>query len=44
MMRALQDRDYPVLQACIMVFALVYVLFNLIVDILYCVINPKIRY
>ena len=44
MMRALQDRDYPVLQACIMVFALVYVVFNLIVDILYCVINPKIRY
>lgn len=44
MMRALQDRDYPILQACIMVFALVYVLFNLIVDIMYCVINPKIRY
>ncbi len=44
MMRALQDRDYPVLQACIMVYALVYVLFNLIVDILYCYINPKIRY
>jgi peptide/nickel transport system permease protein len=44
MMRALQDRDYPVLQACIMIFACVYVLFNLIVDILYCYINPKIRY
>lgn len=44
MMRALQDRDYPVLQACIMVFALVYVVFNLVVDILYCMVNPKIRY
>ena len=44
MMRAMQDRDYPVLQACIMVFALTYVLFNLIIDILYCFINPKIRY
>jgi peptide/nickel transport system permease protein len=44
MMRALQDRDYPILQACIMIFALVYILFNLVVDILYCVINPKIRY
>ena len=44
MMRSLQNRDYPVLQACIMVFAAVYILFNLIVDILYCYINPKIRY
>ena len=44
MMRAMQDRDYPVLQACIMVFALTYVLFNLVIDILYCFINPKIRY
>lgn len=37
-------RDYPVIQGLLMIFALQYVLINLIVDMLYGVINPKIRY
>lgn len=37
-------RDYPVIQGLLMIFALQYVLINLIVDVLYGVINPKIRY
>lgn len=37
-------RDYPVIQGLLMLFALQYVLINLIVDLLYGVINPKIRY
>lgn len=37
-------RDYPVIQGLLMMFALQYVLINLIVDMLYGVINPKIRY
>lgn len=37
-------RDYPAIQGLLMIFALQYVLINLIVDILYGVINPKIRY
>ena len=36
-------RDYPVIQALLMLFAFQYVLINLIVDMLYGVINPKIR-
>ena len=44
MMRALESRDYPLLQACIMVFALLFVIINLVVDMLYCYINPKVRY
>lgn len=37
-------RDYPTIQGLLMIFALQYVLINLIVDVLYGVINPKIRY
>ena len=36
-------RDYPVIQGLLMIFALQYVLINLVVDVLYGVINPKIR-
>lgn len=37
-------RDYPTIQGLLMIFALEYVLINLVVDLLYGVINPKIRY
>ena len=41
--RAFQARDYPVLQVLIMAAAGVFVLVNLVVDILYAVIDPRIR-
>jgi peptide/nickel transport system permease protein len=44
LIKSLEERDYPVLQACIMVYAVAFVLINIIVDALYSVINPKIRY
>lgn len=37
-------RDYPAIQGLLMLFALQYVFINLIVDLLYGVINPKIRF
>ncbi|MDL2248425.1 ABC transporter permease [Tyzzerella sp. OttesenSCG-928-J15] len=37
-------RDYPTIQGLLMIFALQYVIINLIVDVLYGAINPKIRY
>ena len=37
-------RDYPVVQGLILVFALVYILINLTVDLLYCVFDPRITY
>ena len=40
---SIQFRDYAVTQGLLMMFALQYVLINLIVDLLYGVINPKIR-
>ena len=39
---AIFARDYPLVQGVVMVYALTYVLANLIVDILYTFINPKI--
>ena len=38
-----RQRDYPMLQLLIMVAAGVYVVVNLIVDILYAVIDPRVR-
>ena len=40
---AIFNRDYPVLQGGILFVAVVFVLVNLIVDISYAVINPRIR-
>ncbi len=44
MVKAIQTRDYPVVQGCVLVIALSYVLVNLFTDLLYGVIDPRIRY
>jgi peptide/nickel transport system permease protein len=41
---AIFNRDYPVLQGGILFVAIVFVLVNLVVDISYAIINPRIRY
>ena len=41
---AVRARDYQVVQAIVIVFCGVYVLSNLMVDILYAYLNPRIRY
>ena len=41
---AVLARDYPVIQALILLFALVYVLINLVVDVSYTLFDPRIRY
>jgi peptide/nickel transport system permease protein len=41
---AIFTRDYPVLEAGILFLSIVFVLVNLIVDISYAIINPRIRY
>jgi glutathione transport system permease protein len=41
---AVDMRDYPVIQALVLLFSLEFILINLIVDVLYAVINPAIRY
>src|SRR5947208_8810133 len=41
---AIFNSDYPVLQGGILFLAIVFVLVNLLVDISYAIINPRIRY
>jgi peptide/nickel transport system permease protein len=41
---AVLARDYPVIQGLIMFFSFVYILINLLVDVLYTVFDPRIRY
>jgi peptide/nickel transport system permease protein len=41
---AINNRDYLVVQNTILFFALVFLVVNLIVDILYAFLNPRIRY
>ena len=41
---AIFNRDYPVLQGGILFLAMVFVLINLAVDIVYAFLNPRIRY
>ena len=40
---AISSRDYPLLQGCILVIALSYVLVNLLTDVLYAFIDPRVR-
>jgi peptide/nickel transport system permease protein len=41
---AILRRDYPVIQGVVLLFSITYVLVNLIVDLLYTVFDPRIRY
>jgi peptide/nickel transport system permease protein len=41
---AVLARDYPTVQAVILLFSLVYVLLNLVVDVAYTFLDPRIRY
>ena len=41
---AVLARDFPVLQAVVIVFAGVYVIMNLVVDVLYAYLDPRIRF
>lgn len=41
---AILQRDYPVIQAVLVIFSVTYVFVNLAVDLLYLVVDPRIRY
>lgn len=44
MVQAVLNRDYPVVQAAVFFTAVVFLIVNLIVDLLYTVLDPRIRY
>ena len=41
---AILRRDYPVIQGVVLIFSFIYVLVNLVVDLMYTVFDPRIRY
>jgi peptide/nickel transport system permease protein len=43
-LNAIYQRDYPVVQGGVLFVALGFLLVNLVVDILYAFVNPRIRY
>lgn len=40
---AIQARDYPVIQGVTLVYSLIYVVINLVLDVLYSIVDPRIR-
>lgn len=40
---AIQKRDYPVLQGCILLISIIYVVINLLTDLVYVVLDPRVR-
>lgn len=44
MIEAVSVRDYPVLQALLLLYSFHFVFINLLVDMVYALINPEIRY
>jgi ABC-type dipeptide/oligopeptide/nickel transport system permease component len=43
-MQAILQRDYPVVQGCVLLVALAFVLVNLVVDVVYGWLDPRIRF
>jgi ABC-type dipeptide/oligopeptide/nickel transport system permease component len=41
---AIESRDYPLLQGCILVIAFSYVLVNLLTDVVYALVDPRVRF
>jgi peptide/nickel transport system permease protein len=41
---AVDARDYPIVQAVVLFLSAMYIAINLLVDVLYAYLNPKIRY
>lgn len=41
---AIQNRDYPVIQATVLLLTVGFIVLNLVTDLLYAVIDPRIRY
>jgi ABC-type dipeptide/oligopeptide/nickel transport system permease component len=44
LVESIEKRDYPVTQACVLVIALTYVLVNLLTDLAYSRLDPRVRF
>ena len=41
---AILKRDYPIIQGLILFFSFLYIMLNLLIDIAYTLLDPRIRY
>ena len=44
LLNGVYQRDYPVVQGTVMLFAVTFVVVNFVVDVLYTYLDPRIRY
>ena len=44
LIRAVEYSDYTVVQALVMIIALVFIFVNFLIDIVYTLLDPRIRY
>lgn len=44
MLGAISKRDYPLVQSYVLIFAVIYLLMNLLVDLIYGYLDPRIRF
>src|SRR5690606_34914051 len=44
LIQAISTRDYPLIQGCIVVILVLYVAINLVVDVIYAYVDPRIEY
>jgi peptide/nickel transport system permease protein len=43
LIEGIEQRDYPIVQGCLLVISLSYVIINMLIDILYAIIDPRIQ-
>ena len=43
LIQAVSQRDFPVIMACVVLMAAIFVLMNLIVDLVYALVDPRVR-
>jgi peptide/nickel transport system permease protein len=43
LVESIQRRDYPVVQGCVLLISLSYVVINLLTDLLYAWVDPRVR-
>lgn len=44
LINAIRNQNYPVVQSTVLIIAFMFIVINLIVDLIYCVIDPRISY
>jgi peptide/nickel transport system permease protein len=42
LVESIQNRDYPVVQACVLIFSISYLMINLLTDVCYMLLNPRV--